>query len=76
MGSEVLPVYCADCTAKGITVAQLVIAATLQQPGITYALCGARNSEQAIENAAAGNVQLSQEDVAFIDAKSREFLAN
>ncbi|MEF1309351.1 aldo/keto reductase [Vibrio mytili] len=58
---------------KGITVAQLVIAATLQQPGITYALCGARNSEQAIENAAAGNVQLSQEDIAFIDAKSREF---
>ncbi|WP_391091209.1 aldo/keto reductase [Vibrio sp. NH-UV-68] len=58
---------------KGITVAQLVIASTLQQPGITYALCGARNSEQAIENATAGNVRLSQEDVAFIDAKSREF---
>ncbi|MCG9663540.1 aldo/keto reductase [Vibrio mediterranei] len=58
---------------KNVSVAQLVIAATLQQPGITYALCGARNAAQAIENAAAGNVVLSQEEVKFIDAKSHEF---
>ncbi|MGF1750486.1 aldo/keto reductase [Vibrio cionasavignyae] len=58
---------------KNVSVAQLVIAATLQQPGITYALCGARNSAQAIENAAAGSVVLSQEEVKFIDAKSHEF---
>lgn len=58
---------------KNISVAQLVIAATLQQPGITYALCGARNAAQAIENAAAGSVVLSQEEVKFIDAKSHEF---
>jgi aryl-alcohol dehydrogenase-like predicted oxidoreductase len=58
---------------KNISVAQLVIAATLQQPGITYALCGARNAAQAIENAAAGQVLLTQEEVKFIDAKSHEF---
>lgn len=58
---------------KNVSVAQLVIAATLQQPGITYALCGARNSAQAIENAAAGTVVLTQEEVKFIDAKSHEF---
>ncbi|MCL9775927.1 aldo/keto reductase [Vibrio methylphosphonaticus] len=58
---------------KNISVAQLVIAATLQQPGITYALCGARNAVQAIENAAAGGVVLSQEEIKFIDAKSHEF---
>lgn len=58
---------------KNISVAQLVIAATLQQPGITYALCGARNAAQAIENAAAGQVRLTQEEVKFIDAKSHEF---
>ena len=34
--------------------AQIVIAWTLPQPGITFALCGARNPEQAIENARAG----------------------
>ena len=58
---------------KNVSVAQLVIAATLQQPGITYALCGARNAVQAIENAAAGSVVLSQEEIKFIDAKSHEF---
>ncbi|WP_428775340.1 aldo/keto reductase [Vibrio sp.] len=58
---------------KNISVAQLVIAATLQQPGITYALCGARNAAQALENAAAGGVVLSEEEVKFINAKSHEF---
>jgi len=57
---------------KKISVAQLVIAATLQQPGITYSLCGARNAEQAIENAAAGEVVLSAQEIAFINQKSHE----
>lgn len=58
---------------KNITVAQLVIAATLQQPGITYALCGARNAQQAVENAIAGQVILSLEEVNLINTKSHEF---
>ncbi|MEI8593324.1 aldo/keto reductase [Photobacterium sp. Hal280] len=47
----------------GISVAQLVIAWTLSQPGITYALCGARNPTQAAENARAGEVNLAAADV-------------
>jgi len=39
--------------------AQIVIAWTLAQPGLTFALCGARNPEQAKENAKAGTIRLT-----------------
>ena len=39
--------------------AQIIIAWTIQQPGITFALCGARNPAQARENAEAGRIRLS-----------------
>jgi methylglyoxal reductase len=42
---------------------QLAIAWTLAQPGITHALVGARDTIQAIENAGAGNLLLSPDDV-------------
>ncbi len=45
--------------AKACTVSQLVIAWTLQQPGITVAICGAKRPEQIIETAAAMHVELS-----------------
>ncbi len=48
-----------DCTP-----AQLVIAWTVAQPGITFALCGARKAEHSIENAAAGDIVLNGEDMA------------
>lgn len=50
------------------TLSQLVIAWTIAQPGITHALCGARTPEQAVENARAGEIRLSAEDKAAIDA--------
>ncbi len=50
-------------TAAGITVAQLVIAWTIQRPGITAALCGAKRPEQIRETALAMSVQLTQEQV-------------
>ena len=53
--------------AKNASLGQLVIRWTLAQPGITVALVGARNAEQAEQNARAIEVQLSAEDVAFID---------
>jgi aryl-alcohol dehydrogenase-like predicted oxidoreductase len=53
--------------AHAATVAQLVIAWTAHQPGITYALCGARNPAQARENAGAGRIRLSTDDVRTID---------
>jgi methylglyoxal reductase len=46
-----------------LTLAQLVIAWTLRQPGITHVLCGARNPQQALENAKAGAVTLDDADL-------------
>ena len=45
------------------TLAQLVIAWTATQPGVTHVICGARHVEQAKENAAAGNLQLAPEGI-------------
>jgi methylglyoxal reductase len=56
------------CDDLGATVAQVVIAWTLQQPGITFALCGARNPSQALDNARAGTLALTAEQVHAIDA--------
>ncbi len=42
-----------------ITVAQLVVAWTLAQPGISVALCGAKRAEQIVETAGAMHVSLS-----------------
>jgi methylglyoxal reductase len=54
-----------DLTVKyGCTLAQLTIAWTIAQPGVTVALCGARRVDQAIDNAGAGNLQLEPADVA------------
>jgi methylglyoxal reductase len=43
-------------TKYNCTVAQLVIAWTIAQPGLTCALCGARKESNIIENAGAGEV--------------------
>jgi aryl-alcohol dehydrogenase-like predicted oxidoreductase len=53
---------------KHLTLGQLVILWTLQQPGITITLVGARNSEQAIENAKAIDSTLSAEDITIISS--------
>jgi len=50
----------------GAELAQVVIAWTLAQPGCSHVLCGARNPEQAVANAKAGELELSAEDVAEI----------
>jgi methylglyoxal reductase len=56
------------------TLAQLVIAWTLSQPGITYALCGARNPEQASENAVAGSLTLNDDHIAQTSAAVDRYL--
>jgi methylglyoxal reductase len=58
------------------SIAQTVIAWTLAQPGITFALCGARNPAQALDNARAGTIRLSAEDLSAIDAAIAAELAN
>ena len=54
---------------KGITLAQLVLRWTLDQPGITCALAGARNEKQVKENAVAGEVKITEEEMKFINEK-------
>jgi aryl-alcohol dehydrogenase-like predicted oxidoreductase len=51
---------------KNASLSQLVIRWTVEQPGITIALVGARNAEQAIQNAKALNVKLSPGEISFI----------
>ena len=57
------------------SVAQLVIAWTLTQPGITFALCGARDPAQALDNARAARLRLTAADLAFIDSARATHLA-
>lgn len=49
--------------AHSLSIPQLVIAWTAAQPGVTHVLVGARNPAQAVENAAAGQAQLSPDSV-------------
>lgn len=51
---------------KNASLSQLVLRWTVEQPGITIALAGARNKEQAVQNAAAINVKLSAEEIRLI----------
>ena len=62
--------------SHGATNAQIVIAWTLQQPGITFSLCGARDERQAIENARAGRLRLSVEDLDAISAAAAKHLTD
>jgi methylglyoxal reductase len=61
--------------AHGASVAQLVIAWTLRQPGIAFALCGARNPAQAIENARAGEIELGSSALEAISRAAETHLA-
>ena len=57
---------------KNATLGQLVLRWTLAQPGIAVALVGARNPEQAVQNARAMDFQLTFEEVDFINKQLRE----
>jgi len=48
---------------KGVTISQVVIAWTVSQTGCTHALVGARNGEQAMANAKAGEIGLTPGDL-------------
>ena len=56
---------------KGATLAQLVLRWTIDQPGITIALAGARNAQQAVQNAKASDIKLSESDIQFINNELR-----
>jgi aryl-alcohol dehydrogenase-like predicted oxidoreductase len=62
--------------AHGASPGQIVIAWTMQQPGITFSLCGARNPDQARENARAGRIRLSPADIQTISEAATRHLTD
>jgi len=60
-------------TYRGFTLAQLVLQWTLQQPGITVVLAGGRNRNQVRDNAKAGEMALSHEEILLINAELKRF---
>lgn len=59
---------------KQCSLSQLVLRWTIEQPGITIALAGARNARQAISNAQAVNVKLSTEEIIEINKKLEDIV--
>jgi aryl-alcohol dehydrogenase-like predicted oxidoreductase len=57
---------------KNATLGQLVLRWTVEQPGITIALVGARDAEQALQNAAAMDISLSKEEIDLITGHLNE----
>jgi len=54
---------------KNASLSQLVLRWTIEQPGITIALAGARNAEQSIQNAKAIDVKLAPSEIDFITSE-------
>ncbi|SDH51631.1 Predicted oxidoreductase [Pedobacter terrae] len=54
---------------KNASLSQLVLRWTVERPGITIALVGARNEKQAVQNAGAINVKLNAEEIQFINTE-------
>jgi len=69
---EIAPV----ALAHAATPAQIVIAWTLEQPGVTFALCGARSPDQARENAAAGRLRLSENEINLVREAAKKHLTD
>jgi aryl-alcohol dehydrogenase-like predicted oxidoreductase len=57
---------------KKATLGQLVVRWTVEQPGITIALVGARDAEQALQNAAAMDFDITKEEISFITTNLNE----
>lgn len=58
-------------SGHGASVAQTILAWTAARPGMTSVLCGARDAAHAKENAAAGQLALSGEEIDRIDQTLR-----
>jgi aryl-alcohol dehydrogenase-like predicted oxidoreductase len=53
--------------SKNASLSQLVLRWTTLQPGLTIVLAGARNANQAVDNAKAINISLREDEFAFIN---------
>ncbi|QPH37813.1 aldo/keto reductase [Pedobacter endophyticus] len=52
---------------KNASLSQLVLRWTIERPGITIALVGARNKQQSVQNAKAIDVKLTSDEIQFIN---------
>jgi aryl-alcohol dehydrogenase-like predicted oxidoreductase len=68
---DVIDVLERIAAGRGATVAQVALAWQFRQPGVTSAIVGARDAAQLAENVKAVGLELSDEDLAQIDAVSR-----
>ena len=59
--------------SKGIALSQLILRWTVSQPGITIALAGARNAEQAIQNAQAMKFEFNANEMEYINNMIKNF---
>jgi aryl-alcohol dehydrogenase-like predicted oxidoreductase len=57
---------------KNVTLGQLVLKWTIEQPGITIALAGARDAKQALQNAAAADISITPDQINTITAHLNE----
>lgn len=57
---------------KNISLGQLVLLWTLEQPGITTTLVGARNTQQAVQNAKAVEASINEEEESFITSELKK----
>lgn len=56
-----------------VSLGQLVLRWTIERPGITVALAGARNAEQAVQNAGAADIHLTAEEISTINDLVNQF---
>ncbi|MEQ8762426.1 MAG: aldo/keto reductase [Planctomycetota bacterium] len=54
--------------SRGISLTQLTMAWTLSRHGCSHVLCGARNEQQARDNAGAGQVELNEDEIEKVTA--------
>lgn len=59
---------------KGVSLGQLALRWTVDKPGITIALAGARNAQQAIQNAKAADIAISADEMHYINAQLDELV--
>jgi len=57
---------------KNVSISSLILRWTLEQPGISLVLAGARNPEQARDNSRAGDILLTSEEMSIINNNLKE----
>lgn len=73
---ELLEIFQPVAKDHGASLGQLAIAWTVHQNGCTHALVGARTSEQAVENAKAGDIELNDTELLLMQDAIEKYAAD